>query len=161
MATAIPGLSTLGVKFGYAVEQTAGTKPTAFTEIERCNSIGGISIDPENIDASALIDTVTKNVAGRSDTGGTWNVTFNFTNDVETEIETMMTVYTTAKADGKSVWFEVWHPQLTKAFFVVAEPPATIPLPEVGQNDLLTVEINFTIVDYKGLDTAIEPTLGS
>ena len=37
-------LTTLGVKFGYGIETTAGTKPTAFTLIERCRSVGGISL---------------------------------------------------------------------------------------------------------------------
>lgn len=50
MAVNIPGLSTLGVKFGYAVETTAGTKPTAFTWLERCNTISGIELSTEQID---------------------------------------------------------------------------------------------------------------
>ena len=36
-------LSTIGVKFGWAVEETAGTKPKAFTWIKRCSKIAGIN----------------------------------------------------------------------------------------------------------------------
>ncbi len=32
-------LSTIGVKFGWAVEKTAGTKPSAFKWIKRCSKI--------------------------------------------------------------------------------------------------------------------------
>lgn len=73
-AATLAGLSTLGITFGYGVETTAGTKPTAFTQLDRINSIGGITQDVEQIDASALEDTSTKYVAGRADTGKLLNV---------------------------------------------------------------------------------------
>ena len=60
MAATIAGLSTLGVKFGYAVESVAGQKPSAFTQLERCNSIAGISLSVEQIVASALEDYVSR-----------------------------------------------------------------------------------------------------
>lgn len=50
MAVQTPGLSTLGVKLGYAVETVAGTKPAAFTWLERCNNIAGIALSTETID---------------------------------------------------------------------------------------------------------------
>ena len=158
MAATIPGLSTLGVLFGYAAEQTAGTKPAAFKLLERCNAISGISIEPEQIDASALEDTVTKNVAGRSDTGGSFTATFNLTSETQTELDTMLSAFAN-RATGMSMWFEVYHPNMTDAYFIVAQPPTVLPMPDYGQNELLTVEIPFVIQDFKGLDTAIIPTL--
>lgn len=157
MAVSVPGLSTLGVKFGYAAETTAGTKPSAFKWLERCNQIAGISLSTEQIDASALEDYITKNIAGRQDTGGTWAVTFNLTADTTTLLEDMISAYNTAKAADKQMWFEVWHPTMTKGFFVIAEPPQVLPMPEFGQNSLQTIEVTLTIVEYKGQDTAIEP----
>lgn len=159
MAVTIPGLSTLGVKLGYAVETTAGTKPAAFTWLERANSISGIELPSEQIDASALEDLVTKYVAGRQDSGGEWTVTFNLTAEVVTQLETMISAYNTGAADtpAKNTWFEVWSPNQTKAFFVVAQPPQILPMPEFAQNELQTIDVVFTIVEYKGQDTAIEP----
>ena len=155
---AVPGLSTLGVRFFYGIETTAGTKPATFVELSRINQIGGISIDVETIDASALVDTTTKTVAGRGDTGGDFTVKVNLTADTVTEWETLISAYTTAKASGLQTWFEVYHPDLTSgAFFVVAEPPKEIPMPETGQNELWTVEFTLTINDYKGIDTAVIP----
>ena len=69
-----PGLSTLKVRLGYGVETTAGTKPAAFTWLQRVNSIGGVSLSTEQIDVSAIEDDVTKYTAGRQDTGGEWTV---------------------------------------------------------------------------------------
>ena len=157
MAVSIPGLSTLGVKFGYAAESVAGTQPTSYKWLERCNQIAGISLETETIDASALEDFVTRSIAGRQDTGGTWSVTFNLTDDVRGQLETMISDYNTAKQSNLQLWFEVWHPDMDKAFFVVAEPPKVLPMPEFGQNELQTIELTLTIVDYKGQLTAYEP----
>ena len=157
--TNIPGLSTLGIKFGYAVETTKGVKPTKFTQLQRCNSISGITLETEQIDASALEDEISRYVAGRQDTGGTWSVTFNLTTDVVAELEKMIQAYQTGRESDLNTWFEVWHPSMTDGFFVVAEPPLHIPMPDLGQNELQTVEMTFTINEYKGMDTAIEPEI--
>ena len=152
---AVPGISTVGCTFGYGVETTAGTKPASFTKLTRINAIAGINIETENIDASALEDEIEKSIAGRGSTGGSFNVTVNITNDTITEWETLISSAATAKTTGKSVWFETCFKDLTKAYFVVAEPPTKIPQPEVAQNGLLTADMTLTINDYKGLDTKI------
>lgn len=156
MAVNEAGVSSLGIRLGYAAESAAGTKPTAFTWLERCNSIGGISLETEQIDASALEDEISRYVSGRQDTGGTWTVTFNISDEVIEQLETMISAYTELTG-GKRMWFEVWSPFLAKAFFVVAQPPKHIPMPEESQNELQTVEMTFTIEEYKGMDTAIKP----
>lgn len=53
---ALPGVSTIGIELGFALETVAGTKPSAFTKLTRINSIGGIDLETEQIDASALED---------------------------------------------------------------------------------------------------------
>lgn len=90
-------LTTLGVTFGYGIETTAGTKPTTFKQMHRCNSIGGISLETEQIDVSALEDYITQYAAGRQDTGGTWEVTFNMSSQTITEIEALYGAASTAK----------------------------------------------------------------
>ena len=156
---AVAGISTLGVKFFYGVETTAGTKPSTFTQLTRINSIGGITITSENIDASALEDAVTKYVAGRGDAEGTMAVTVNLTQDTIAEWEALISAYETAKASGLSIWFETYSASLGgDAFFVVAEPPLQIPQPETNQNELWTVEMTLTVNDYKGMDTAVIPS---
>ena len=155
MSATVMGLSTLGITFGYGVESTAGTKPASFTQLNRINSIGGISMDVEQIDASALEDTQTKYVAGRADTGGTWSVTVNFTDETADEWSDLITAYNTAQASNLNLWFEVILPNQSDAFFVIAQPPQQLPMPEIGQNELLTVEISLTVVEYKGWQTKV------
>lgn len=156
---ALNGISTLGILFGYAVETTAGTKPTAFDQLTRINAIGGISTNVEAIDASALEDMTTKYIAGRAEVDSTLTVTVNLTPDTISEWETLISAYTSAKASGKATWFEVYSASLGgDAFFIKGEPPTVIPMPESNQNELWTVEMTITVNDYVGLDTAVAPT---
>ncbi len=153
-----PGISTVGALVGWATETTAGTKPAAFTKLTRVNAVGGINIDVEEIDASALEDEIERSIAGRGSTGGNFTITINLTDETVTEWEGLISAYNTAKTAGKGLWVETYFPALTKAFFVVCEPPTKIPQPEVAQNGLLTAEMQMTINEYKGLDTAVVPT---
>lgn len=63
---AVAGVSTLGIKLGWSI---GSTMPSSFTQLTRINAIGGISLETEQIDASALEDFVTRYIAGRQDTG--------------------------------------------------------------------------------------------
>lgn len=154
--TGLAGLSSLGVKLGYGTN-LASTKPSSFTQLNRINSIGGISITPETIDASAMEDLVEKSIAGRGSTGGQWTVTVNVTDDTMDEWATLISTYQ-GLTGGNQVWFEVLHPDMTDAFFVIAQPPQELPMPEMGANELLTMEIQLTIVEYKGLSTKVTLT---
>lgn len=151
---AAAGISTLGITFGYGTEATAGTKPTSFKQLTRINALGGITIDPEQIDASALEDMITRYVKGRADTGGSFPVTVNFTAETLAEWQALIEAYK-ALNGGKRMWFETIIPGIEKSFFVVAQPPEQIPQPEIGQNELLTIEMNLTIEEYKGMDTTV------
>lgn len=155
---ALAGISTLGITFGYGVEVTAGTKPTAFSQLNRINSIGGITIENEQIDASALEDMVSRYVQGRADTGGSFAVSVNFTPETNTEWKEVISEYQKASEDGKRMWFEIIIPGFDEAFFVVAQPPTAIPQPEIGQNELLVVEMNLTIEEYRGMETKVDFT---
>jgi hypothetical protein len=90
---------------------------------------------------------------------GQWSVTFNTTGEVVAQLEAMIDAYNTGQSQSTplNTWFEVWSPNNNKAFFVVAQPPQILPMPEFGQNELQTIDVVFTIVEYKGQDTAIEP----
>ena len=154
MAATIAGLSSLGITFGYGVEDTAGTKPNTFTQLDRINAIGGITIENEQIDASALEDTVSRYIQGRGDTGGSFAVTVNFTTETREQWETVISAYK-ALTGGKRMWFETIIPKFEDAFFVVAQPPTIFPEPEFAQNELLVVEMNLTIEEYRGMETKV------
>ena len=107
---AVSGISTLGVTFGYASEGTAGQKPTAFTQLTRINSIGGITIENEQIDASALEDMVSRYIQGRGDTGGSFAISVNYTPETGEEWKKVIEDFKIAQADGKRMWFETIIP---------------------------------------------------
>lgn len=150
-------LSTIGVKIGYAVATTNGSKPTAFTWLKRCKSIGGISLSQETIDVTALEDYIMQYAEGRADTGGAWELTFGVNDDVVTALEAMLSEAATAKKDGKKIWWDVWFPGLKKSFYVIATPGTKVSLPEIGGGAAAEFPISLTVNEYKGLDTAVEP----
>lgn len=150
-------LTTLGVKFGYAVEATAGTRPTTgYIQLPRCKSIGGINLSPEQIDVSCLEDLVAKYAEGRADTGGTWDTSFY--SDGLPALKALLVAAAAAKSSGKGVWFEVFIPNLTDAFFVKAAVPSKLAMGEISDNAPLEIPLSLTIEEYLGLETAVEPT---
>lgn len=159
MADAVAGLSTLGVTFSYGVETTAGTKPTSFKLLTRINSIDEITVTPEAIDASALEDKQTRNIAGRDTVTDTVAVTVNKTDATIEEWKTLITTYN-GLTGGKRMWFQEITPGITDAEFFVAQPPSKLPITSKEQNALLTMAINLIIEDMVGTDTAVTPTSG-
>jgi hypothetical protein len=155
----VAGVSSLGVSLSYGVETTTDTKPTSFTELNRINTIGGVSLSTEQIDASALFDKITRYIGGRQDTGGTFPVTINLTDETIAEWTAVISAYDALDTD-KRMWFQVSAPKLEKAFFIVAQPPETLPMPEFSQNTLLTAELTLIIEEYKGMDAKVAPTGG-
>lgn len=152
------GVSTLGIRFSYGVEASAGEKPAAFKVLNRINSIGGITIEPETIDASALEDLVERSVAGRGTTGGTFPVGINITDETIDEWEELISTYQDL-TPGLRMWFQISSPYLTNAYFVAGQPPLQIPMPDFGQNELLVAELPITIDEYVGMDAKVEPTV--
>jgi hypothetical protein len=157
MATA--GLSSLGITFSYGVETAAGTKPTAFKQLTRINEIAEVTVEPESIDASALEDSRTRNVAGRDTVTDSVAVTVNRTAETIKEWTDLITAYQTL-TDGKRMWFQEITPGLTDAEFFVAQPPSILPISGKSQNELLTMEINLIIEEMIGTSAKVEPTSG-
>ena len=86
-----------------------------------------------------------------------WTVTFNYTPEVATQLKAMISAYNSGKASGLRTWFEVWIPNATNGFYVVAQPPQVLSMPEFSQNSLLTIDLTLAVQEYIGDDTAIEP----
>ena len=156
MANAVVGLSTLGVTFSYGVETTAGTKPTSFKLLSRINSIGEITVTPEAIDASALEDRQTRNIAGRDTVSDTVTVTVNKTDETIEEWKDVITAYN-GLTGGKRMWFQEITPGITDAEFFVAQPPSKLPITSKEQNGLLTMEIPLVVDEMMDDAAVIEP----
>lgn len=157
----VPGISTLGMKLGYAIETTAGVEPTEYIHLQRANSIGAIDLTTETIDASAIEDLIERAIAGRQGTGGEWTFSFNLTNETRPVYQKMLDDANTALAENRRTWFTVWSPYLDRAFFIVAQPGGAIPMPAIDQNALLVAELTLALDEYKGLMEPIEPKYDS
>lgn len=147
------GISTLGETFGYGVETVAGQKPAVFYQLHRINEIGEVSITQEQIDASALEDSITRNVPGRGSVSD-WSVTFNATDETIEEWSDVIEAYQTLTG-GKRMWFQTITPGLTKADFVVAAPPSAIAKAQDSQNGLKTISMSMVVDEYVGYDTKV------
>lgn len=151
---AADGVSSLGVKFGWATGEV-GTIPSAFTQLTRISSIGEINLDVETIDVSALEDYESKFTEGRADTGGSCSVVVNMTDTTIGEWNKVIEEY--GKLSGTNdMYFTVWHPQLAKAFYFRAGVPKKLNMPAMDQNAAVTMTIELIIHEYIGLDDAAE-----
>ena len=150
-------LSTIGVKIGYAPATVNGTQPTAFTQLTRCKSIGGISLSQETIDTTALEDFIMQYAKGRADTGGTWDLTFGVNDEVVAALETMLTAAATAETGNKEFWWDVWFPTLAKSFYIIASPGTKVSMPDIAGGAPAEFPISLIVNEYKGLDAAVEP----
>lgn len=138
-------LSTAGVTVGYAVEATKGTRPTSgFVVIPDIKEVPEMNPEPETLETTTLAETEYKTyIEGLKDLGGALSFIANFTTDLQTAWDELVAEYTTAKADGKSIWFEVKHPGLAKSVFFTGQPSA-MGLPSMGVNAVLETNLYIT-----------------
>lgn len=154
-------LSTIGVKFGWAVEKTAGEKPTAFKWIKRCNKIAGLNITKDKLDTTCFEDKIKTYIAGVGDTGGDWNINFNGTKkgsaiDTVKAWNELLEKSEAGAEEGKATWADIFIPGFG-SYFVKFEP-GEIPLPDLEPNSKLDIQIANVVNEYIGLNEAIEPT---
>lgn len=159
MASAI-NLSTAGVSLVYAVEATAGTRPTSgYIKLTGLKSTPSLNPAPETLESTTLDELEFKTyVKGLRDLGGSLEFTFNLTQNLVNEWDALITAYETAKASNKATWFAVVIPGLTKAFFFTGEPSA-MGVPETSVNSIL--EITNYITPTNAPTSANKPTIVS
>lgn len=150
-------LSTAGILCGYGVETTAGTKPTAFIQLERAMSLPSLNPTPENIDVTPLDATEWKEyINGLKDTGGALAIKFSLNDAFQTAWDTFVEAFETAKAANKAVWFVFWIPGMAKSFFFTCEPsPLGFGGAEVSSH--LEIEAYVTPTGKIGWETAVKP----
>ena len=153
-------LTTVGVKLGYATATANGTRPTAFTQLQRCKSIGAIDLTQDTIDVTALEDFFKKYADGTVDTGGKTDLTFGLSDAVIAEQEKYLKAASAAKTSKKEFWHVVYFPLLSKAFYFIATPLTKVGLPDISVGNAAEIKQSLVINEYIGLDTAVEPTVG-
>ena len=133
-------LSTAGVQLQYAVEETAGTRPTSgYKRIKGIKSTPSLNPSPDALETTTLDETEYKTyIDGLKDVGGAIEFTFNLTEELITAWDELMTAYEAGKATGKATWFTIVVPGLTNSFYFTGNPSA-MGLPETSVNSVLEI----------------------
>ena len=115
--------STAGMYLCYAVETTAGTRPTTgYIQIPEIKSMPSFNPAPDQIDSTTLLETEYKTyVEGLKDLGGALEFGANLTEDLITKWAACNTAHD-GLTGGKVMWFAVVHPKLTNAVFFEGDP---------------------------------------
>lgn len=134
-------LSAAGVTLQYAVEATAGTRPTSgYTAIPGIKSIPDTNPEPSSLETTTLDATEWKTyIPGLKDPGGALAFTANNTEEFHTKWGALIEAATTAKSDDKAVWFAVVIPGLTKSFYFAGDP-SELGLSAVEVDSVLEIE---------------------
>lgn len=132
--------NTIGVKLKYAVETSAGSRPTSgYVQIPNIKATPSIDINPAKIQVTDLEDEYHRYVDGVKDVGESFDFTANLTAALKTKWASLVTAAQTAWASSKSTWFEISIPNFDSFYF------AGIPT-ELGVNEM-------------AVDSVIESTL--
>lgn len=137
-------LSTAGVLLKYAVETTAGTRPTTgYTQVPNIKSIPDFNPEPESLEVTDLSDTEWRRyIPGLKDPGGALAFTANLTTAFKTAWEALVAAFTTAKASNKATWFEIMVPSFGSFYF--AGYPSPLGMTAMDVNAVLEIEAYVT-----------------
>lgn len=147
-------LSTIGIKVSYAVETTAGTRPTTgYTHIPDLKSIPSINPEPGTEDATTFDNLeYTSYIETLKDLGGALEISANFTQELFDIWETMVDAYDEAIATGKRTWFAFDIPNFDKAAFLPVTP-SRMGIPEAEANALLETSVYITPIGEPVFET--------
>lgn len=147
-------VNTAGVTFGYAVEESKGTRPTTgYTLIPDVKEIPEMNPEPETLETTVLSETKFKTyIEGLKDLGGALSFLANLTEELEEVWGELVEAYKTAAASGLATWFEVKHPKLEKSVFFTGQPSA-MGLPGMGVNAVLETNLYITPTNAPAWET--------
>ena len=152
-------LSTAGIHLYYAVEATAGTRPTTksdYTDLVGVKSIPSMNPAPETLETTDLNQTEYKTyIDGLKDLGGALEFTFNLTQDLVTMWGELMEAFEAAKAINKATWFLIDIPGLEEGLYFPGNP-TSMGIPEAAVSSVL--EITNYITPTGAPVTAAKPT---
>lgn len=147
-------LSTAGVLLKYAVESTAGTRPTTgYTQVPSIKAIPDFNPEPESLEVTDLSDTEWRRyIAGLKDPGGALSFTANLTTAFKTAWEALVSAAETAASDGKATWFEIMVPNFGSFYF--AGIPSELGMSAMDVNAVLEIEAYVTPNQIEGWGTS-------
>ena len=149
-------LSSAGVTLRYAVEVSAGTRPVSgYTALTGIKAIPDLNPEPSSLETTTLEELEWRTyIPGLKDPGGALAFTANNTEQFHTDWNALVEASETAKEDGKSVWFAVVIPGLTKSFYFAGNP-SPLGLSAVEVDSVLEIEPYITPSKIEGWATKV------
>lgn len=145
--------STAGFKLKYAVEVTAGTRPTTgYTELGNIVSIGKVDNEPGTLDITDLSETEYKQSIPGLKEAGNVAIKMNFTQAAVEKWGSLVSSSTNASGGRKMAWFEVVPPAASgysKSFFFGGYP-SKLGFPGADVDSVFQGDGNITIAKVEG-----------
>ena len=111
-------LNTIGVKIGYCVETSAGTRPSSgYTNIPDIKEIPAIESTPSQLEVTNLVDTHRRYIPGVIDSGNDFALTGNMTAALKAAWASLVSDADAAWGSGRSTWFEISIPNFDSFYF--------------------------------------------
>ena len=147
-------LSTAGITVKYAVETTAGTRPTSgYTPIPNITELPELDSEPESLEVTDLSDTTWRRyIPGLKDVGSSVALTANGTTAFKTAWNALVAAAETAKASGLACWFEYNVPNYGSFFY--AGVPASLGFAGASVGNVFTQNAYITPNQIHGWDEA-------
>ena len=146
-------MNTIGIKLGYCVETTAGSRPTSgYTNIPDIKDIPAIESTPSQLEVTNLVDTHRRYIPGVIDSGNDFQITANMTAALKTAWNSMVSAANTAWESGKSTWFEISIPNFDS--FYLAGRPTELGVSQMGVDAVVEASLHIIPNQIDGWATA-------
>ncbi len=136
--------TTAGMYLGYAIETTAGERPTSgYKIIPEIKSMPDMNPTPETVDSTTLLATeyTTNEPALKSLSNMDYGV--NFTDELEEFVDALIQEQEAAEKEGKAVWFCEMHRKVKKASYYTGKASA-INFGESSVGAMLETQLHIT-----------------
>ena len=145
--------NTIGVKLGYCVEASAGSRPTSgYTNIPDIKSIPAIDLTPSKLEVTNLIDKYRRFITGVLDAGDSIDVNANLTAALKTAWASLVSAAASAWTSQKSTWFEISIPNFDSFYF--AGIPTEMGVSELGVDAVAEASLHIIPNQIAGWATA-------
>lgn len=151
-------LSTIGMKVGIAFETVSGQRPTEkYYNLQKPKSIPDMNPEPESLDTTSLNATKNKtSMPGLQDFSSAMGFVFGMSQVFIDTWDKICDTWDKNKPQSLRPWIEIYHPSLTKAWFLPIEP-ARLGIPSAEVNSVWDVTANVTVAGEIVIDTAVAP----
>ena len=145
--------NTIGVKLGYCVEASAGSRPTSgYVNIPDIKNLPSMDLNPSKLEVTNLVDKYKRYVNGVMDAGDDVAITANLTANLKTIWASLVAAANSAWTSGKSTWFEISIPNFDSFYF--AGIPTEMGVSELGVDAVAEASLHIIPNQIAGWATA-------